>query len=359
MQKRISGFGTIDNRPRVRRLGTFLWLAYNAFSTLLASSRDRRLFDVYTCRYMAQEINLGGTIYISSKRAAEITEYTQDYIGQLARGGHIIAQRVSGLWYVVEASIRDYKVKADEFKPTPPPYETPATNLEASVSFDGKDYVSTQRAAAITGYHQDYVGQLARSGKILSRQIGDRWHVDREGLVAHKKHNDALLAAVQAESVGLLRENTPIIEAKEDESDLHFNYLADEKTDFLPEMESRFGEMAEINDISDEDSVNEIPIRVIRPRTMEKMPRPEARFVNSLISYRSSNKTLTVVILTTIGITVVIGAYIFSQSRGVNGTLKGYATGSIEVFRQLHGSITPDFIQDFFGKVLYYRRDSF
>ena len=83
---------------------------------------------------MAQEIDLGGTIYVSSKRAAEITGYTQDYIGQLARAGSITAQRVSGLWYVVEESLRNYKSKADEFKPTPPPPHTRTDHQLESVS---------------------------------------------------------------------------------------------------------------------------------------------------------------------------------------------------------------------------------
>ena len=75
------------------------------------------------------------------------------------------------------------------------------------VSFDGKDYISASRAAKITSYNQDYVGQLARSGKILSRQIGNRWYIEREGLLAHKKEKDGLLGSVQAESVGLVRDS--------------------------------------------------------------------------------------------------------------------------------------------------------
>ena len=46
---------------------------------------------------MAEEVVLEGREYISSKRASEITQYSQDYIGQLARGGVIDAKRVGGL----------------------------------------------------------------------------------------------------------------------------------------------------------------------------------------------------------------------------------------------------------------------
>src|SRR5262249_40094997 len=38
-----------------------------------------------------------------------------------------------------------------------------------------------------------------------SRQMGSRWYVERDALIAHKKEKDAMLRAVQAESVGLRR----------------------------------------------------------------------------------------------------------------------------------------------------------
>src|SRR5262245_59436630 len=141
---------------------------------------------------MTQEIDLGGTIYVSSKRAAEISGYAQDYIGQLARSGQIDAKRISGLWYIQQDSLKSHKEKADQYVPVPPQRQSANPDLDASISFDGKDYVSAQRGAKITGYSNDYVGQLARSSKIVSRQVGNRWYVDREALIEHKRHNDSL-----------------------------------------------------------------------------------------------------------------------------------------------------------------------
>jgi hypothetical protein len=197
---------------------------------------------------MAQEINLGGTIYISSKHAAEKTGYTQDYIGQLARGGQIEAKRVSGMWYILEESLRAYKEKADQFVPTPPEGFTKSPNAEVAVSFDGKDYISANRAAKLTGYNQDYIGQLARSNQILSRQVGKRWYVDRESLLKHKEEKDALLAAVQVESVGLARPEdlqpvpetapAPVEEAVAAEEVTHFSYVKEEEVPLIPEFES-------------------------------------------------------------------------------------------------------------------------
>jgi len=54
------------------------------------------------------EIEIGGTRYISSKRASEITGYAKDYIGQLARGGKIAATRVGRAWYVDEQAIKKH-----------------------------------------------------------------------------------------------------------------------------------------------------------------------------------------------------------------------------------------------------------
>jgi len=154
---------------------------------------------------MSDEIAIGGKQYVSSKRAAELTGYAQDYIGQLARGGDIEAQRVEGLWYVSMDSLNSYKDKADTYVPTQPSQEP--YSPESLIALDGKDYVSASRASKITGYNQDYVGQLARSGKILSRRIGNRWYIERDSILAHKKEKDSLLATLQAESVGIVRQD--------------------------------------------------------------------------------------------------------------------------------------------------------
>jgi len=152
---------------------------------------------------MSDEIQIAGEGYISSKRASEVTGYAQDYIGQLARKGLVEGKRISGLWYVSLKSLEQYKRDAGAYKPTPPEQRKLPPEVDALIAFDGKDFVSAGRAAGITGYHADYVGQLAREGKVLSRQVGSRWYVDREGILSHKKTKDALLAVVQREAVGI------------------------------------------------------------------------------------------------------------------------------------------------------------
>lgn len=62
------------------------------------------------------ELTLGGKTYVSSKRAAEITGYAKDYIGQLCREGHVEAKMVGRSWYVLESSIREHRFGKEEGK---------------------------------------------------------------------------------------------------------------------------------------------------------------------------------------------------------------------------------------------------
>ncbi|HEY0010310.1 MAG TPA: hypothetical protein VGB97_00145 [Candidatus Paceibacterota bacterium] len=64
------------------------------------------------------ELTIGDEIYISSKRAAEITGYAKDYVGQLCREGHVEAKMVGRSWYVLESSIRAHRFGGPEPAPT-------------------------------------------------------------------------------------------------------------------------------------------------------------------------------------------------------------------------------------------------
>ena len=57
---------------------------------------------------------------------------------------------------------------------------------ENSITIDGTSYISSSRAASLFGYTKDYVGQLARSGKIKSQLIGRTWYIDEDSIRSHK-----------------------------------------------------------------------------------------------------------------------------------------------------------------------------
>lgn len=51
--------------------------------------------------------------------------------------------------------------------------------------FDGEKYVSSKRAAEITGYAKDYVGQLCRMNKVIARLVGRTWYIQERSLLEH------------------------------------------------------------------------------------------------------------------------------------------------------------------------------
>ena len=55
-----------------------------------------------------------------------------------------------------------------------------------SLEFDGQVYVSTKRAAEITGYAKDYVGQLCREGRVTARLVGRSWYVSESSIKEHR-----------------------------------------------------------------------------------------------------------------------------------------------------------------------------
>lgn len=61
------------------------------------------------------ELVIGETRYVSSKKAAQITGYAKDYVGQLCREGKVEAKLVGRNWYVLESSILEHRFgKEDE-----------------------------------------------------------------------------------------------------------------------------------------------------------------------------------------------------------------------------------------------------
>lgn len=55
------------------------------------------------------EILIEDKKYISSKRAAKITGYAKDYVGQLCREGRVPARLVGRSWYVLESALQDHR----------------------------------------------------------------------------------------------------------------------------------------------------------------------------------------------------------------------------------------------------------
>jgi hypothetical protein len=259
---------------------------------------------------MADAVQIGDGEYIPSKRAAQISGYSQDYIGQLCRAGLIEAKRIGGLWHVALDSLYKHKQKADSYVPVAPRKER-EPEADSVVTFEGKDYVSASRAAELTGYHKDYVGQLARKGSIQSRQIGNRWYVHSEGILAHKTQKDALLAAVQAESVGL-RTPTQNTAPAHVETPIFYQYTRDDGA-LLPAVKALSDAPVREHmreDTSAQAPATRVPIRVVLPQEIfatldrgvpEKIARSARRWSKSTGLATASVVALTIVVIAAVG----------------------------------------------------------
>lgn len=76
--------------------------------------------------------------YVSSKRAAKMTGYAKDYVGQLCREGRVPARLVGRGWYVLESAIQDHR-----FGDPVATQEAPKKATESSPSYESPRYESS------------------------------------------------------------------------------------------------------------------------------------------------------------------------------------------------------------------------
>ena len=58
--------------------------------------------------------------------------------------------------------------------------------MVSDIFFENKKYISVKDASSLTGYSKDYIGQLCRSEKVLSKRVGRVWYVEEESLLTYK-----------------------------------------------------------------------------------------------------------------------------------------------------------------------------
>ncbi|MEK7192657.1 MAG: hypothetical protein AAB682_00790, partial [Patescibacteria group bacterium] len=95
---------------------------------------------------MNGEVFLQGKRYLSSRLASEIFGYTNDYIGQLIRGGKLEGQKMGRTWFVSEDSLNRHKVSVSMFSAKS---ETPATPSPVEPE-EGETEVETEAEAELS-----------------------------------------------------------------------------------------------------------------------------------------------------------------------------------------------------------------
>ncbi|PIR82430.1 hypothetical protein COU20_02225 [Candidatus Kaiserbacteria bacterium CG10_big_fil_rev_8_21_14_0_10_59_10] len=319
---------------------------------------------------MTDTVVFEGAEYISSRRAAQLTGYAQDYIGQLARAGKIDARRIGGLWYVGKDSIEKHhagEIERDRVLQSRPQVRFEKPQVESVVSFEGRSYISANRAAELCGYNPDYVGQLARSGTIMARQIGTRWYVDLEQLRAHKAEKDALLARVQAESVGLVRTMQPStggdpIGSAIPAGGVHYSYHTVEHVALPILNKVKGGEITRENKPYVEDElIQRIPIRVLHRSVAggDTVPLVAVERGGDAAARTIRKKGLGWVLagsLSALVITVYVALVAFPQNPTFAVRVSGVMQQASVVSAVLSESVAAERVRQYFSKSLEYRR---
>lgn len=112
---------------------------------------------------MKDVITINGKNLISVRRAAELTKYSKDYVGQLCREGKVAAQMIGRSWFIDEASILDYKKEADaEFEVRIKSYSEQRKSELSSVSRASDEVVgSTSHTSSRSIDSQSRVAELS------------------------------------------------------------------------------------------------------------------------------------------------------------------------------------------------------
>ena len=80
--------------------------------------------------------------------------------------------------------------------------------MKNAFTFESKEFISAKEAAKLVGYVPDYVGQLARTGKIEARMVGRSWFVTRDSILKHREMN---LSATGASRIADFLSGAPTI----------------------------------------------------------------------------------------------------------------------------------------------------
>lgn len=88
--------------------------------------------------------------------------------------------------------------------------------MEDSLFFEDKEYISSKRAASMTKYTKDYIGQLCRGDKLDAKLVGRNWYVRLDSLeqylreFANKKKNNLSGTISEANNNAIKDSNTSV-----------------------------------------------------------------------------------------------------------------------------------------------------
>ncbi len=159
------------------------------------------------------ELIIGEKTYLSSKRAAKITGYAKDYVGQLCREGRVEARLVGRNWYVLESSIREHRFgvarESEAVVSDTQEVEVPAQEIPA-ITWSAPRYEVEEPATVPTLLPKD--PEVLEARKVVS-EMQDAW---KEWFAA-QKNEELLLPSGNEEFDGTLTPALLPIEDTEEE----------------------------------------------------------------------------------------------------------------------------------------------
>ncbi|MBP6858716.1 MAG: hypothetical protein KBC33_02710, partial [Candidatus Pacebacteria bacterium] len=206
--------------------------------------------------------------------------------------------------------------------------------MKDSIIIEGREFISVGRAAEITKYTKDYVGQLCRGGKVAARMIGRTWFIDRESLSAYKNSIDSGVAQAAHAQAVLYAENqaakaasrvqtSPASVSIPLEKAVGITYVADAGA-ALPELQKAVkGHLATLSNQKVLDSVD---VKLRSPAAQKAVVQIKNRALSSFSGYVPTTRHMMAVILPLVLFAVgVFGAVLPS---GTISTLSQSAVGT-------------------------------
>ncbi|MEN9913127.1 MAG: hypothetical protein RLY66_535, partial [Candidatus Parcubacteria bacterium] len=232
--------------------------------------------------------------------------------------------------------------------------------MKDSIIIEGREFISVGRAAEITKYTKDYVGQLCRGGKVAARMIGRTWFIDRESLSLYKNSVDSGAAQVAHTHAALYAENqiaklasqkqvvSPVIPA---EKALEIKYVSDGRA-ALPELNKAQSQTSSVV-TANEKVLASVESKLMSPATVKVVAQIKKRALGSFSGYVPTTRKMMTAILPIVLFAVgVFGAMlpsgtISSLSRSTAGTLS--KTNNSSMTASVWSSVGCGFASVLFG----------
>jgi hypothetical protein len=171
-----------------------------------------------------------------------------------------------------------------------------------TLTLDGKNYLSSKRAAEITGYAKDYIGQLCREGRVEARLVGRNWYILESSLHTHrfgaavaeiKSHTEEAKPKAMSpvtEEVFETKDETPILQENLKPETMETESL-DPETDVV--LETKSIETETVSDTRDIENIQEAWKAWFSERSVDKKERVTDVVPSTVASEESKEELVT------------------------------------------------------------------